>query len=259
VIAKAISDADGREKVEHLSTALTPYDRELTLAFVRRRLARHMCQPDNEALADWTLVATSCVEAGVDLSFRTGLRESASLVSLIQIGGRVNRHQKYERGDVWTFILQEADLLRQHPGFKDSSKVLGMMFAENKVSPDYCKEALRREVCLSGLKDAIRDHESAKDFPEVRKLFRVIESNTCTVVVNDEIKQRLKNWEKVRWGEIQQHSVQIWGYRIESLNVPQYVQYPDLYEWNLAYDDFLGYMAGVLTVEEFFSKGGLVI
>lgn len=255
VIAKAISDMDGREKVEHLSTALTPSDRELTLAYVKGRLARHRYQPDNKALADWTLVATSCVEAGVDLSFRTGLRESASLVSLIQVGGRVNRHQKYERAEVWTFTLQEADLLLQHPGFKESSRVLGMMFAENKVSPDDCKEALRREVCLSGLKDAIRDHEIAMDFPDVNKLFRVIDANTYTVVVNDEIKQRLKNWEKVRWGEIQSHSVQIWGYRIESLKIPQFVQYPDLYEWNLAYDDFLGYMAGVLTVEELSAKG----
>lgn len=259
VIAKAISELDGRDKVEHLSTSLTPADRELTLAYVKERLARHRYQPDNEILADWTLVATSCVEAGVDLSFRTGLRESASLVSLIQVGGRVNRHQKYVCAEVWTFTLQETDLLRQHPGFKESSKVLGTMFAENKVSPDDCKEALRREVCLNGLNDAIRDHENAMDFPEVNKLFRVIDANTYTVVVDDGIKQRLKNWEKVRWREIQNHSVQIWGYRIESLKIPQFAQFPDLYEWNLGYDDFLGYMAGVLTVEEFSANGGAVV
>ena len=259
VIAKALRDIDGVENVEHLSTALTPTDRERTLARVRKRLRQYEDSPGNAGLADWTLVATSCIEAGVDLSFRVGLRESASLVSLIQVGGRVNRHQKYECAEVWTFTLQETDLLRQHPGFKESSKVLSMMFTENKVSPDDCKEALRREVCLSGLKDAIRNHENVMDFPEVKKLFRVIDTNTYTVVVNDEIKQRLKSWEKVHWGEIQKHSVQIWGYRIESLKIPQFAQYPDLYDWNLAYDDFLGYMAGVLTVEEFSAKGGVVV
>jgi len=41
---------------------------------------------------DWTLIATSCVEAGVDFSFKTGVREVASLVSLLQTAGRVNRH-----------------------------------------------------------------------------------------------------------------------------------------------------------------------
>ena len=259
VIAKAISKKDGRDKVEHLSTALTPVDRELALAYVKGRLARLKYQPNNKALADWTLVATSCVEAGVDLSFRTGLRESAGLVSLIQVGGRVNRHQKYDCAEVWTFTLQEADMLRLHPGFKDSSKVLEMMFAEKRVTPDDCKEALRREVCLSGLKDVIRDHETAMDFPEVRSLFRVINSNTFTVVVDEAIKQQLKNWERVPWQEIQKHSVQIWGNRIETLHIPQFPQYPDLYEWSLAYDNFIGYMAGVLEVKEFAVRGGAAI
>lgn len=259
VIAKAISERDGRDKVEHLSTALTPSDRELTLAYVKGRLARLKYQPDNKALADWTLVATSCVEAGVDLSFRTGLRESASLVSLIQVGGRVNRHQEFGQSEVWTFTLQETDLLRLHPGFEVSSKVLEKMFAESRVTPDDCKEALRREVCLSGLKDKIRDFEDAKDFPEVHSLFRVIDANTYTVVVDDMVKQRLKKWGKVSWQEIQKCSVQIWGTRIESLCVPQFERYPNLYEWNLAYDDFLGYMAGVLQVEEFAAKGGAVL
>lgn len=258
-IAKALRDTDGVEKVEHLSTALMPVDRERTLARVRKRLQQYEGNPGNAELADWTLVATSCVEAGVDLSFRVGLRESASLVSLIQVGGRVNRSQKYECAEVWTFTLQETDLLRQHPGFKESSKVLSMMFTENKVSPNDCKEALRREVSLSGLKDAIRGHENAMDFPEVNKLFRVIDANTYTVVVDDEIKQRLKSWEKVRWGEIQKHSVQIWGYRIESLKIPEFAQYPGLYEWSLAYDSFLGYMAGVLEVAEFTTSGGAVV
>jgi len=259
VIAKSIQAADGKGKVEHLSTALMSLDREKTLAWVKARLRQHQDRPDEAEFADWTLVATSCVEAGVDLSFRTGLRESASLVSLIQVGGRVNRHQEFGQSEVWTFTLQETDLLRLHPGFKDSSKVLKKMFAEGRVTPDDCKEALRREVCLSGLKDKIRDFEDAKDFPEVHSLFRVIEANTYTVVVDDMVKQRLKNWGKVSWQEIQNCSVQIWGTRIESLCVPQFEQYPNLYEWNLAYDDFLGYMAGVLQVEEFAAQGGAVL
>jgi CRISPR-associated endonuclease/helicase Cas3 len=259
VIAKSIQAADGKGKVEHLSTALMPLDREKTLAQVKARLQQHQDKPSKAEFADWTLVATSCVEAGVDLSFRTGLRESASLVSLIQVGGRVNRHQEFGQSEVWTFALQETDLLRLHPGFKVSSKVLETMFAEGRVTPDDCKEALRREICLSGLKDKIRNFEDAKDFPEVHSLFRVIDANTYTVVVDDIVKQRLKNWDKVSWQEIQNCSVQIWGTRIESLCVPQFERYPNLYEWNLAYDDFLGYMAGVLQVEEFSAKGGTVL
>ncbi|MBK8570367.1 MAG: hypothetical protein IPN81_10620 [Nitrosomonadales bacterium] len=133
------------------------------------------------------------------------------------------------------------------------------MFAEDRITPDDCKEALRREVCLNGLKDKIHDLEDAKDFPEVHSLFRVIDANTYTVVVDDMLKQRLKNWDNVSWQEIQNCSVQIWGTRIESLCVPQFDRYPNLYEWNLTYDNFLGYMAGVLQVEEFAAKGGAVL
>lgn len=259
VIAKAISEQDGRDKIEHLSTALTPTDRELTLTYIKGRLARLRSQPGNKVLADWTLVATSCVEAGVDLSFRTGLRESASLVSLIQVGGRVNRHQEYEQSAVWTFSLQATNLLRLHPGFKVSSKVLEAMFKEDRVTPDDCKEALRREICLTGLNDQIREVEDAKDFPEVHSLYRVIVANTYTVVVDDKVRQRLRSWGKVSWQEIQNCSVQIWGARIESLRVPQLDRFPNLYEWNLAYDEFLGYMAGVLQIEEFDAQGGAVL
>lgn len=259
VIAKSIQAADGKNKVEHLSTALMPLDRERTLARVKARLRQHQVRPGEAEFADWTLVATSCVEAGVDLSFRTGLRESASLVSLIQVGGRVNRHQEFGQSEVWTFALQETDLLRLHPGFKISSKVLETMFVEGRVTPDDCKEALRREICLSALHDRIRDFEDAMDFPEVHALFRVIDANTYTVVVDDMVKQRLNNWDTVSWQEIQNSSVQIWGTRIESLCVPQFERYPNLYEWNLAYNDFIGYMAGVLQVEEFAVRGGTVI
>lgn len=259
VIAKSIQAADGKGKVEHLSTALMPLDREKTLVRVKARLRQHQDRPDETEFTDWTLVATSCVEAGVDFSFRTGMRESASLVSLIQVGGRVNRHQEFGQSEVWTFALQETDMLRLHPGFKVSSKVLDTMFAESRVTPDDCKEALRREVCLNGLTDQIRELEDAKDFPEVHKLFRVIDADTYTVVVDDMVKQRLKNWDKVSWQEIQNCSVQIWGAKIDSLYVPQFDHYPNLYEWNLAYDDFVGYMAGVLQVEEFAAKGGAVL
>jgi len=48
--------------VLHLSTALAPQDRERTERHVRARLKDPNCE-------DWTLVATSCVEAGVDSPF----------------------------------------------------------------------------------------------------------------------------------------------------------------------------------------------
>ena len=56
------------------------------------------------------------------------------------------------------------------------------------------------------------------------------------------------NYESVDWRELQKRSVQIWGYRLEALGIPEISD--GIYEWNYPYDDFLGYMAGILPILE---------
>jgi CRISPR-associated endonuclease/helicase Cas3 len=107
MVALALAKAHGRSRVEHLSTALTPADRLNTLMSVRQRL-------NNTADQDWMLVATSMVEAGVDFSFRSGVRELSSLSSLLQLAGRVNRHGECETAEVWSIELRPGSDLRKH-------------------------------------------------------------------------------------------------------------------------------------------------
>ena len=193
VIALALSEKSSRSKVEHLSTALTPMDRKQTLDRVKKRLKDH-----NDT--DWTLVATSCVEAGVDISFRTGLRELGSLVSLLQLAGRVNRQGNCENSEVWTFQLKEGGLLRQHPGLKDAAQVL-LYFCKSDVSisPDLCTEALQREVRLVGIElNKISEFENNKQFPQVEKLFRVINTDTYVTVVDSALILKIEKGEKNR-------------------------------------------------------------
>ena len=100
----------------HLSTALAPIDRELVIQRVRRLLLQ-------KNYSDWALVATSCVEAGVDFSFRTAIRESCSVASLIQTGGRVNRHGEWEScGGVGCSVAGPA--IQPKPGFRCVAKSL---------------------------------------------------------------------------------------------------------------------------------------
>jgi len=54
-----------------------------------------------------TLVATSCVEAGLDFSFRTAVRESCSVASAIQTGGRTNREGVWSACEVWDVRVSE--------------------------------------------------------------------------------------------------------------------------------------------------------
>lgn len=70
----------------HLTTRQTAWRRRQIIADIRERLAQgRPCR----------LVATSLIEAGVDLSFPLGWRAEAGLDSVIQAAGRVNREGRW--------------------------------------------------------------------------------------------------------------------------------------------------------------------
>jgi len=244
VVAREYERLFGRPSVEHLSTALTPFDRERILARIKSRLA-------DTGDTEWALVATSCVEAGIDLSFKTGAREAASLVSLLQTAGRVNRHNHINAETVWTIVLKEGKLLKPHPGMSDSSKVLLELILEGcAISPDLCTNALKREIRLAGtFSDSLLKSEEGLRFPRVESDFRVIASDTRTVIIGEDLVRKLENHLLVDWRDIQKSSVQIWGYRLNDLCIPEVLGHPGMYKWIYAYNDFIGYMAGILSVE----------
>ena len=259
VIARHLAYSENRDdwpsdhpKVEHLSTALTPTDRVRTLSRVINRLA-------NEDDRDWTLVATSCVEAGVDFSFRTGIRERASLNSLLQTAGRVNREGKHTSADVWDIQLVHDAWLRPHPTFQHSSIVLGELFDEVQVGVNSCTEALRREIRRSRMKkDEILKAERALNFPKVAELFRVIDSSTLTAVVDETLKATIESGQRVPIQELQNGSVQVYGSRIREWGVREFDHVPGLFAWELGYNPFLGFMAGVLPLIDGGAKGYIV-
>lgn len=244
--------------VLHLSTALAPMHRNHIVDRVKDRLGR-------EEDSNWTLVSTSCVEAGMDFSFRAGFRESCSVSSLIQIGGRINRNDTHTEAVVWDFRVRD-DLLSKHPGFVISRRVLDRMFQKELVktlSPsELAKEAMRREVTAGGEEkmQAICKAEDGMEYPEVAKLCRVIDSDTRLVVIDPELVERLRRREKVAYKQLLRHSVQIWSYKVSRSEFPIAPVFPygtvqngpnTLYAWTAVYDpDFLGYMAGVIPVLE---------
>lgn len=250
-VARELAERHGRSNVEHLSTALAPIHRKATIDRVKKRLKD---MNDKE----WTLVATSCVEAGVDFSFRTAARELCSLVSTIQTAGRANRSGEFGTSELWGFRVRPGELLKEHPAFKVSVPVLIDMYREQKIAPEFCKEAMKREVRNQNQgmceDNPIVKAERKSDFPEVNSEFRVINSNTITVVVDNEIRSRLEDREKrktVTTTELQQNSVAIYTYKTMEYGVARLDGFNDLYVWTLAYDDFIGYMSGVLTVATF--------
>jgi CRISPR-associated endonuclease/helicase Cas3 len=247
-VARELAERHGRANVEHLSTALAPIHRKITIDRVKQRLNNH-----NDK--DWTLVATSCVEAGVDFSFRSAARELCSLVSTIQTAGRANRSGEFGTSELWGFKIKAGELLKEHPAFKVSAQVLTDMYWEEKIAPEFCKEAMRREVRNQNQgrceDDPIVKDEAKKKFPEVKRQFRIIASNTLTVIVDDDLRRRIENHEKIDFREVQQKSVAIYSSKAMTYGVAPIGRFDDLHVWTLAYDDFLGYMAGVLKLANF--------
>jgi CRISPR-associated endonuclease/helicase Cas3 len=236
-----------KDDVVHLSTALAPMHRERIVDRIYERL-------EDRRDRDWTLVATSCVEAGLNFSFRTAVRESCSVASAIQTGGRTNREGDWSACDVWDVRVSD-EVFNHHPGFDASRRVLAEMMEEGLLAQlppaEAVTEALRREVLRYYPKEAaeLKKRERRRDFAYVAERYRVIDAQTCMVVVDRDLIEKLKGRERVSSRELLLGSVQMWARKIEDLRVSEFGWLPGLYEWTGPYDeDFLGYMAGVLPL-----------
>lgn len=248
VVADQLANLFGREQVEHLSTALTPNDRDITLNRVINRL---QTPGDN----NWTLVSTSCVEAGVNLSFRNGFRELGSLVSLLQASGRVNREGLYNNSEIWTFCITESEMLKINPGLKNAAAVLRQVIERGEtISPELSTKSIQEEIALyglSGINKKLIDNEKLMNFRWIDKEYKVIDADTRIVVVDPCIANKL-HCAELNWQDLQKVSVHIAKYKLDELKTPVIVD--NIYQWNLGYDNFLGYMAGIIQLKKF--EGG---
>lgn len=244
VVANEIKKRSGSQTVYHLSTALCPADRDSIIKKIKERLK-------NNADSNWTLVATSCVEAGMDFSFCTAFRESCGLVNLIQIGGRVNRsgELQYEAAEVWDFRVLDPKMTL-HPSFETSRVILDEMFGENKVDALFATEAIRREIRRETVQkesEELKNKERKKDYPIVAELCRVIVSDTRTVIIDPHVVEAIENRQPIQRNDVMRHSVQIWAKKLEKLPVKPIRGKKELLAWTGKYDpNFLGYMSGVL-------------
>jgi len=252
---------ESRRDVLHLSTALAPAHRDLIVERVKLRL--------RDKIENWTLVATSCVEAGMDLSFRTGFRERASTASLIQIGGRVSRGDEFIDAEVWDLLLRD-DQFRNNPVVSISRRALDYFTLDelNRMHPfELATTAMKREW-TSGAEEKARElieHENGMEYPNVSMESRVIDTDTRTVIIDKSLAEAVRKGEKVSRVEIMRYSVQIWASKIDKLALEPVTpdrqsSGSDVYFWGYEYDpDFLGYMKGVLKLGEFIASGGAII
>ncbi len=243
VLASDICKKFGRSHVEHLSTALTPEDRDKVIDRIKKRL-------EDKSDIDWTLVATSCVEAGVDFSFRTGFREISSLLSLLQAAGRVNRHGSSADAAMWSFSLRDDSMLTRNKGMECSASVLNSYFKKNvPIVPELSTRSMNDEIirddsCIKTIRH-LMDQENAMQFQAVDHKFKVIDSDTIPAVIDASLAKAIAEG-KGDWRVLQKKSVSIRRHRAKTWNLKEIAA--GVYKWTLEYDDFLGYMSGVLNM-----------
>lgn len=90
----------GLEGVVHLSTRQVAADRQEILASIRGRLTAGAC---------CRVIATSLVEAGVDLDFPVVFRAEAGLESILQAAGRCNREGHRPAADSPVVVFEAPD------------------------------------------------------------------------------------------------------------------------------------------------------
>lgn len=261
--AAAIAQAmrSSGHNVLHLSTALAPVHRDVIIDRVKQRL--------RDRIENWTLVATSCVEAGMDFSFRAGFRERSSTSSLIQIGGRINRGDESFDAEIWDILLRD-DQFRDNPSLTISRRSLDYFTINdlNSMAPDQLATIAMRREWTSGAEEKAKqlvDYEAGMEYPSVSKDCHVIDSDTRTVLIDRSLAEAIRRGDKVSKTEIMKYSVQIWAHKIAKLALEPVIDErrssdSGMYLWAYEYDpDFLGYMKGVLKLDEFIAAGGAII
>ncbi len=178
---EAIEDQDG---ATHLTTSMCARHRREILEEVRSRLT--IGEPIR-------LIATSLVEAGVDLDFPVVWREEAGLESIIQAAGRCNREGKAPSGDVIVFrsqaggrglpeIRKAADAARQV--LRKHQDPMSLPAIQEYFQTRYWIEG-DNALDTKGILPMLRERKRSLDFPfeTISRAFCLIETPMAPVIV----------------------------------------------------------------------------
>ena len=169
----------------HLSTLMCARHRGEVLQTVRRRLA------EGKAVR---LVATSLIEAGVDVDFPVVWRAEAGLESIVQAAGRCNREGKAALGDVFVFEPDDTEG-RSPPGDvgkrADAARHV-MRHHDDPAATEAVRSYFQDVYWIEGggldrkeILRAFRERTGSFDFPfaTVARDFRMIETGMVPIIV----------------------------------------------------------------------------
>lgn len=134
------------------------------------------------------VVATQCIEAGVDLDFAAMYRALAPLEAIIQAAGRCNRNGKQaDGGRVVVFIPDEEGTLYPGDWYENAASIVerlvheqhGLDIHDPAQIRGYYRQLLKNQMDKEKLTEAVMD----MDYAEVAKQYQLIENRGVQVIV----------------------------------------------------------------------------
>lgn len=174
-----------------LTSDLCPAHRLAMLETVRERLA------DGQPCR---LIATQCIEAGVDLDFPLLYRALAPLEAIIQAAGRCNRNGDTPSGRVVVFVPDEDRLYPPGSYYQKAALKVKALASRHPIDCsqlDHVREYYELLYAYGDGDDpALRDAIAREDFGGTAVAYRLIENSGAPVIVPYEGEQAL--YDKIR-------------------------------------------------------------
>ncbi|MBC3888183.1 CRISPR-associated helicase Cas3' [Acetobacterium paludosum] len=225
---KLVSEDERFKNIYHLSTLMHCTNRREVLKKVKERLEKN---------DDVILIATSLVEAGVDIDFPVVMRSIAGIDNIIQAGGRANREGKLKKGRVLVFeptsdagkipkvIQSMASLTKEVIAVlgEEAFEMKGVtMYFENLYHASSSDNILDSKNILDEFE--IKGNSYRFNFETVAKKYKIIEDNTENIIINlskeskeltEELRQHI--FKRVSTRKLQQYSVSIYKNEYQKL------------------------------------------
>lgn len=175
---KRLCPESERDGLFFLTTDLCPAHRSDVIDAINSRLSHHLpCR----------VVATQCIEAGVDLDFESMYRALAPLEAIIQAAGRCNRNGLLPGGGTVTVFIPD-DERSIYPGeaYGNAAGKVKLMYINGDLdihSPESIKEYYRLLFRTVKDNENLTEAISSENYEAVEREYKLIENQGVQVVV----------------------------------------------------------------------------
>lgn len=177
ILEEIVSEA-ASEAIFYLTSDLCGAHRTEVLDVIKERLAERK---------DCYLVASQCIEAGVDLDFPVVYRALAPLESIIQAAGRCNRNGDSDDGKVIVFLPEQERLYPPGAYYQRASLCVKTLASRHPIDCSNLKHIEEYyEILYSngeGDKETMKRALEDRDYRKVQEAYKLIESGGVQVIV----------------------------------------------------------------------------